>query len=345
MKTLLMTDLHHNDDTFLTHYAIKYLNNMIDIIETQKIKRVIILGDWSDKRSYMHYKSLAIFTPLYYKMMELVDHFYFIMGNHDSTYHNVNDIFSAKEIFEYASNQIKCDVRFIQDDVLVLDDEKIVLCPWIPKENNEKIISDIMKYNKSDYILLGHFELSGFQTNDKYIMTSSQLKRSTYNKYDKVISGHYHLNQTKRNVVYLGSPYQTKFGEGTNHETFILNNKRELKSVYMHDDIFIELYIKEFDNDNWLDVIDNIDNKKVKISIDSDDNDVINKIINYVNVNYKPIDVKYFFRNKEFAFEEIEVENKSNEENEIDFFNTLILDDDIEEEVKKRFYVFKNDRS
>jgi predicted phosphodiesterase len=343
-NTLLITDMHHGDDEYLLKYQIEYLKYLNKIVKKKEIKRIICLGDWSDKRSYIHYKTLAQITPLYYELMNFVDEFYFILGNHDSTYHNVNDIFSAKEIFSEGSKYTKAKVVFVQNDIYVIEDEKLILCPWIPKVNSENIISGIEKYNKEDYILFGHFEFKGFKTNDSYVMEKSQLKRSSYNKYKKVISGHYHLYQSKHNVCYIGSPMQTRYGEGTDHKTFMLNNVGELVDLYTHENLFIDIKIEKFDDDYLSEKLKNINEKKVKILIDTSDVDIINNINNYVSLNYKPYDVKYLFRDKEFIFDEIDVENKSNEENEKDFFDSLILDDDIAEEVKNKFYDYKNNR-
>lgn len=334
MKTLFLTDLHYDDDEFLLPYQVKYIDHIIRYVRENNISRIILLGDWSNKRKYISYKTLDIIKPKYKKLFDMCkDGFYFIIGNHDASFTNSNDVFSAEVIFDHPA------IIFVKNKVLKLDN--YILAPWISTLDGEDIISDIEKYNKAGNILLGHFELTGFKTNDAYIMKNGQLSRSSYRKYDKVISGHYHLYQNKKNVYYLGTPYQTRFGEGCDHSTFIMDDEGELISIYVHEDIFVDIHIENFDDDEWKEKIVNINNKKVKIAIDTDDRDVIDKIISYVSTNYSPYDINYFFRNKDLAFDKIEIENRTNEENEVAFFNDLLIDEDIKDDVEKRFYNYK----
>lgn len=314
---------------------------MIDIVKENKIKRIISLGDLTDKTSNISFDTLHYLTPLLKKLFRLVDDVYMIIGNHESYYKNTNDIFSAETIFSDIPN-----IKFIKDDVLHIKDLKYVLSPWITTSNREKICTDIKKYNKSKNTLFGHFELKGYKTNDNYTMPRGQLTLPHYNRYKKVYSGHFHTEQEKKNVHYVGSGLQTRHNEGSNHNTYMLSDEGELIKVLTFEDIFIEIDLTEdmVNSKKWLKTIKkyNLNNKDVKINIQSDDSEIITEINDYIINNFNCSSFKCFFKNKEYIFEEIDVINKSNNDIESEFFTNLECDDsDKKDEAKNRFYKFK----
>jgi hypothetical protein len=314
---------------------------MIDLVHQHKIKRIISLGDLTDKTTNISFDTLHYVAPLLQTLFESVEEVYMIIGNHEAYYKNTNDIFSAETIFNNISN-----VKFIKDDVVYLKNLKYVLSPWITTSNREKVCDDIKKYNKSKNTLFGHFELKGYRTNDSYIMPKGQITLPHYNRYKKVYSGHFHTEQEKKNVHYVGSGLQTRHGEGSNHNTYMLRDDGELIKLHTFEDIFIEINLDEdiINSKKWLKTIKKYDlnDKDVKINIQSDNNEVITEINDYIINNFNCGNYKCFFRNKEYVFEEIDVINKSNNDIECEFFNNLECDDlDKKDEAKNRFYKLK----
>lgn len=341
MSTLLLADIHCDRSKFLLGYQVEYFKKIIDLINEYKIKRIISLGDLTDKTTNISFDTLHHLKPLFHKLFESVDGVYMILGNHESYYKNTNDIFSAETLFGGISN-----ITFIRDDVYYIKELNYVLSPWITTSNRSKLLKDIKRYNKSKNTLFGHVELKGYKTNDNYTMSKGQISSPYYDKYKMVYTGHFHKEQIKKNVHYVGSGLQTRHNEGSGHNTYMLHDDGKLVNVYTHEDIFIEIDLTEdlIDSKKWIKKIKkyNLNNKDVKLNIESDNNEVITEINDYIINNYNCSSFKCFFKNKEYVFEEIDVINKSNNDIENEFFNNLECDDvDKKNEAKDRFYKFK----
>jgi hypothetical protein len=127
---------------------------------------------------------------------------------------------------------------------------KIMLCPWICAENEERIKESIAKTDAQ--VLMGHFEILGFEMH-RGTMCEHGENFSTFDKFDIVMSGHFHHKSTHRNINYLGAPYEMTwidyddpkgfhtFDTTTRELTFIKNPYRMFHKIEYNDtDMTIE---------------------------------------------------------------------------------------------------------
>ena len=198
---------------------------------------MIHLGDFFDRRKYINFNTLSEVRRRFLEKIPKNVHFHIILGNHDTFYKNTNDVNSLKELFRGYSNITLYDTP----STIEINGLNISLIPWINDSNKVEYYDYIQ--NCSSSILMGHFEIMGFEVING-VKHHSGITESAFNKFEMVLSGHFHIKQSRKNIHYLGTQYQMNFGDANTLKGFhILNtNTRELEFIENVDNIFNIIY-------------------------------------------------------------------------------------------------------
>jgi DNA repair exonuclease SbcCD nuclease subunit len=283
MKIALVTDTHwgvRNDSlTFLEYFHKFYDNIFFPYLDENGIDTVIHLGDITDRRKYINYVILnSLKNRFINKLRERNIDFHVIIGNHDVSYKNTNDINSMAELFGGRDDDF---VKWYEDSTEIeFDGCKLFLQPWI---NNENYANSIAAIKETDaQILFGHLEISGHLMQAGMVCDHG-LQPDLFKKFDLVASGHFHHKNSKGNINYLGCPYELMwsdyneargfhiFDTDTRELTFIRNPYKMFQKVWYNDlnkeyedvvDIDYDVYkgttlkviVQEKTNPHWFDV-------------------------------------------------------------------------------------------
>ena len=200
-KCLIIGDTHY--DTKCNGYLESQLQATIDIIQKQKPKYVVFLGDIFHHRKptpevivgvHKMFKKITTTTPGLCRV-------YILRGNHDSQ-NRSDDGLTALEVLVYPGSKI-CLVQqtYLDSDLNML---------FIPHYENDEVIKEhLLSAPNSDTIAFGHFSyspehfgLQGFE---------STLKLSDFPC--RTILGHIHRHLVDERVTLLGTPWSTNYGE------------------------------------------------------------------------------------------------------------------------------------
>ena len=247
MKIAIITDQHfgvRNDKSvFLDHQEKFYTNVFFPKIDKEKIDIIIDLGDTFDRRKYIDYVTLKRaynmwFDPIQERGIE----YHCVIGNHTTYYKNTNKINFGmlvekyKNVFVYAH----------EPKELTFGSTKIMLSPWIAKDNYQVSMDAFEKTNAS--ILMGHFEFQGFEMMKGQISDHGFDKNDFY-KFEAVYSGHFHHPSENGNVKYLGAPYEMNWSDYDGKRGFHIfdTETKSLEFVPNHYKVFHKI---EYDDDD-----------------------------------------------------------------------------------------------
>jgi predicted phosphodiesterase len=292
MKLLILTDLHHGSDNteYMINYQLNFLDEMKELIESEKIDAIVNLGDTHDKRLTVNVRIMELFKRKHMELASAVKNYYVIAGNHDCYYTNTNDFTSLNAFFTD-------DYRFtkIINHPLVIGN--MVFIPWISSGNSQEITEFVSKCNKKSNVLFGHLELSGFQHGGT-VSKHDQLMKSDYDKYKRVFSGHYHGYQERDNIIYPGTPYAKNFGELEDKRILVydtetdeveryINEKRIFEKIVINDESLKEI-------ENIIKINPGIENKIVRLHFNTKVPKILTAVENMIT-EAKPysIDISY----------------------------------------------------
>lgn len=240
-RIAIINDTHfgvRNDSSFFLEKCLSYFENTVfPYVESNNIKHIIHLGDFFDRRKYINFNTLREVRQRFLEKIPKEVHFHIILGNHDTFYKNTNDVNSLKELFRGYSNITLYD----SPSTIDIDGLKISLIPWINDTNKIEYCDYIQ--NCSSSILMGHFEIIGFEVING-VKHYSGISESLFNKFEMVLSGHFHIKQSKKNIHYLGTQYQMNFGDANTLKGFhvLCGDTRELTFIENTDNIFNIIY-------------------------------------------------------------------------------------------------------
>lgn len=231
MKLAIISDTHFghkNDSQFFLEESLKFFEEQFfPYLLKNNIKNVIHMGDLMDRRKYVNFNTLHQVRERFIRFFSNNEiKLHITLGNHDTFYKNTNNINSINELFCDSNNILLYDKpRELQFDTL-----KIGIVPWITHDNENESLDFIQSTSSS--ILIGHFEINGFEvvTNIRH---SSGSDSEMFSKFDKVLSGHFHLRQSKANIYYLGTQYELNFGDVNSKKGFTIldTDTRELEFI------------------------------------------------------------------------------------------------------------------
>lgn len=245
MKIAILTDSHagvRNDSLAFQDYMKKFYENIFfPYIDKNGIDTVIHCGDIIDRRKYINiYSAFRLRTDLIEPAMNRKIKWHQILGNHDVSFKNTNDISSFRELFHSYPLTI-----YDKTTEVTIHDLKFLLVPWINEENREHALKLIKETDAQ--VCFGHLEIQGFEMY-KGSPVSHGDDASLFERFDFVASGHFHHRSCRGNILYLGaageytwSDYNDPrgfnvFDTETRTVTFVENPYKMFKKVWYKDD-------------------------------------------------------------------------------------------------------------
>lgn len=211
MKIALINDTHagaRGDSLVFNEYFMKFWENIFfPYLEENNIKHIIHLGDVVDRRKFINFVTLNSWRTRFFDRMRnggiTMD---VIVGNHDVTYKNTNEINAMDELFHGYNN-----INVYKEPV----DKKYgnVVCsliPWINSSNYDHVLNYLN--NSKTKIVFGHFEISGFEM-DRDNVCHEGLDSKLFEKFYSVYSGHFHHRSNNGNISYLGNQYEMTWAD------------------------------------------------------------------------------------------------------------------------------------
>ena len=211
MKLAIINDTHagaRGDSLLFNDYFFKFWENVFfPYLKENNIKHICHLGDLVDRRKFINYVILNSWRKRFFDvLLENNITMDIIVGNHDVTYKNTNDINAMHELFNHYSN---INV-FTEPVVREYGDLNVSLVPWINSGNYENSIEFLNK-TKSE-VIFGHFEIAGFEM-DRGNVCHAGLSEKLFERFDTVLSGHFHHKSNKGNIHYLGNQYEMTWAD------------------------------------------------------------------------------------------------------------------------------------
>ena len=207
MKVAVITDTHfgvRGDSKVFLDYQDKFFTDVFfPYLDDHNITHLLHLGDLFDRRKYVNFVTLKRTREMFLDKLaqrNIVVHG--VVGNHDTSFKNTNEVNSVDLLLKEYSNYHVYDA----DPVTInLDGCDVMLSPWICATNAESSAKAF--HDTSAKILMGHFEFSGFEMM-KGQMSDHGLDRADFKKFLGVYSGHFHHPSSHENITYLGAPYE-----------------------------------------------------------------------------------------------------------------------------------------
>ena len=202
-KIAILGDNHQgvkNDNVVFHDYFSKCFSWFFDYIDANNIKEIIHLGDVYDRRKYINFLSAhRIRKDFFEQIVSRGIKAHIITGNHDVFWKNSHVVNSLEEIIGDRYPGINV---YSEPQAITIDGLSIQLVPWICESNAIQSYDTIK--NTSCQILVGHFELQGFELL-KGVIAEHGDDPALFSKFDLVFSGHYHHKSSKGNIHYLGA--------------------------------------------------------------------------------------------------------------------------------------------
>ena len=232
MEIAIITDQHwgvRNDNkTLLDHQKSFYENIFFPTLRNRGITQIIDLGDSFDRRKYINFVTLQEAKKSFYnKIAEYGMTMDCIVGNHTTYYKNTNSVNTMVELF---GNENHLNVYWDKPVELTYDGLKVMLVPWICDDNQDVCVKAME--NTDAQILMGHFEIQGFEMY-RGTINHHGMDKNIFSKFDVVLSGHFHHKSSHGNIHYLGTPYQMTWSDYNDPRGFhVLDTEtRELEFI------------------------------------------------------------------------------------------------------------------
>lgn len=231
MKIAIISDTHagaRGDSIIFNEYFFKFWENtFFPYLKENNITHICHLGDVVDRRKFINFVILNSWRKRFFDVLKregiTMD---VIVGNHDVTYKNSNEINAMHELFDHYENiNVMIEPRDVE-----YDGTTVAMVPWINMTNYEKSMQ-FLNETKSQ-IVFGHFEISGFEM-DRGNICESGMDAKLFDRFDMVLSGHFHHKSTNRNIHYLGNQYEMSWADHNDKRGFHVfdTETRELEFI------------------------------------------------------------------------------------------------------------------
>jgi DNA repair exonuclease SbcCD nuclease subunit len=211
MKLALINDTHagaRGDNPLFNEYFFKFWEGtFFPYLKENNITQIVHLGDVVDRRKFINFVTLNSWRKRFFDVLERegikMD---VIVGNHDVTYKNTNEINAMNELFDRYTN-----INVMIDPKLnTYDGCNIAMVPWINSSNYEQAL-EFLKTTEAQ-VCFGHFEIAGFEM-DRGNICHTGMDRKLFDRFDIVLSGHFHHKSTNGNITYLGNQYEITWAD------------------------------------------------------------------------------------------------------------------------------------
>lgn len=222
MKIAILGDMHigiRNDSEIFYEYQKKFFMAVFfPYLHENKIKNVIQVGDFFDRRQYISFKTLHYLMSYFPEQLKKHNiSFNILLGNHDTSLKSSNHINSPSLLLKHYEN-----INIIEDfsDLSITDNKEkytVGIIPWINNNNINEAINYI-ENTKASYVF-GHLELAGFEMH-KGQLCESGMNMDLFGKFNKVITGHFHTKSSRGNILYTGTPYELSWSDHNDKKGF-----------------------------------------------------------------------------------------------------------------------------
>jgi DNA repair exonuclease SbcCD nuclease subunit len=257
MKIALITDTHWgargDSIAFAEYFNRFYYEHFFPYLAEHGISRIFHLGDIVDRRKYINFVTARHLR----KFVEYCDtsgiRLDVIVGNHDTSFKNTNEVNSMRELFEHSTY----DIHYYSDPTDVdINGTTIGVLPWVCSGNYEESM-DFLR-NTSAQILFGHLEIAGFEMY-KGAVNDHGFDSKIFDKFDVVCSGHFHHKSTRGNINYLGAPYEMSWSDYNDPRGFHVFDTETRELTYIRNPLMMFNKIHYHDQDKTLDDIMAVD--------------------------------------------------------------------------------------
>ena len=257
MKLALINDTHagaRGDDPRFNEFFFKFWEGtFFPYLKENNIKHICHLGDVVDRRKFISFVTLNSWRKRFFDVLQTEGiNMDVIVGNHDVTYKNTNEINAMHELFDHYNNiNVMIEPKDMEYDGL-----SVAMVPWINSSNYEQTL-EFLKTTKSQ-VVFGHFEIAGFEM-DRGNVCHTGMDKSTFDRFDMVLSGHFHHKSTNGSIHYLGNQYEITwadyndprgfhvFDTETRELTFVSNPNRMFHKINYDDATTDFAYWQAFD--------------------------------------------------------------------------------------------------
>ena len=283
MKIALLNDTHfgaRNDSPVFLEYFMKfYEEQFFPYLEENNIKTLIHLGDVTDRRKFINFKTAHAFRQKFMKRLwEMKIDTHIIIGNHDTYYKNTNEVNSVSELCTTYDGVNEPWIYTSPKEVEIGGCHMLFL-PWICDDNYEESIYAID--NSTSEICMGHLEIKGFEM-QKGIVNEQGLEKSQFKRFEKVISGHFHKKSDDGHIYYLGAQYEQTWSDYKDPKGFHIfdTQTRELERIPNPRRIH-KKFIYNDKNNNYSNIdLTEFNNTFVKVFVTNKTDDVMfNKVL------------------------------------------------------------------
>lgn len=228
-KICLITDTHfggRGDSVALLDHQERFFTEVFfPTLEKEGVDTILHLGDTFDRRKVVNFDTLHRVKNFFFEPLKKFN-YHVITGNHDCYYSNTNLVNSTSLLHEVQPNHHIYTDDFVELD---FDGTRIAMCPWINRENRDKLVKSI-EQSKAHY-LLGHFAIDGVEMM-KGRVHEGGLRQELFQHYYEVFSGHFHHPSTNGNIIYLGAPYEMDWSDFEGERGFfILDTKKRKRKL------------------------------------------------------------------------------------------------------------------
>lgn len=258
MKLALLCDTHfgaRNDSkTFLEHQADFFTDIFFPALEDHEVDTVLHLGDVFDRRKHINFYTLERSREFFFDRLSKMDiKMHTIIGNHDTFFTNTNDVNSVALLLNEYDN-----IKVYEKEPVELEfgSTKIMMCPWLAKDNYQESLELISKSDAN--ILMGHFTLKGFEMM-KGVVSDHGLDYKKFDRFESVYSGHFHHPSKYGNVRYLGAQYEMNWSDYGSHRGFYLLDTETRELEYIENPKKIHQKLEYDDTDLTLDEVAELD--------------------------------------------------------------------------------------
>lgn len=259
---LIISDL-HLEDTPLTEYRWGVFDFLEEVVNTEKIDSIYILGDLTEKKDN---HSSKLVNRIVDNLLRFKQDIIILKGNHD---------YFDMPFFKFLSYMD--NIHFISVPTSFENGE--VFIPY-SKE------LDLTPYKNIKYLFL-HHEFMGAKLHNNYTLDRG-LEPLTA-KY-KIYSGHIHQKQKIGDVIYVGAPYPIYFGDNDYQGGIFIINNGDYKFIPYNTIARWGITVSSLDDLKKINLKPK-DQIKLRLKLDRHELHLFDKLVGEIRVFLKKLDV------------------------------------------------------
>jgi len=276
MRIAILNDTHfgvRNDSSAFSDYMFKFYDEQFfPYMEENNIKTLIHLGDLTDRRKFINFKTAHLFRHKFMKRLwDMKIDTHIILGNHDTYYKNTNEVNSVSELCTTYDGQNEPWIYTSAKEVEIGGCQMLFL-PWICDDNYDDSIYAID--NSTADICMGHLEIKGFEMINGHV-NEHGLEPKQFKRFEKVLSGHFHKASNDGHIYYLGAQYEMTWSDYKCPKAFHVfdTETREIERIENPRRIHKKLFYNDAKEDYYKKDLSEFENTFVKVFVTNKTNE------------------------------------------------------------------------